>query len=81
VYECKDTRTITIKTGTGGVTATMLATGVSTNLVESRSALNTLVAPNPGNSWRLTDPDGGTLTGPTLLGPVTFSSMGTLVRG
>jgi hypothetical protein len=79
-YEYNDTRMITIKTGSGGVTATMLASGVSTNLVGSRYAANTLVARNPANSWRLTDADAGTLTGPSFLGPVTFSSMGNLVR-
>jgi hypothetical protein len=79
-YEYSDTRNVTVKTGSGGATTTLLATGVPTNLVGNPAASNTLVARNPANAWRTTGPNAGTVSGPTLPGTVSYSAIQNLVR-
>jgi hypothetical protein len=80
-YEYNDTRSLTINTGPGGVTANILGTGVNLTLAGNRNANNTLVGPNAPSTWTLTDRNSGTVSSPSLRGRITFYSMPNLAGG
>jgi hypothetical protein len=81
-YEYDDTRTVTIKTGAGGVNASVSNTGVPTvALVGNANAVNTLVGSDSDNTWTITDANAGTLTGSVIVGRISFSDFQNLAGG
>jgi hypothetical protein len=73
---------IMLNGGSGGDTFTVPSLSSGTTLtLTGGSGSNTLIGSNAGNSWEVTAPDTGLLSGPAYPSPVSFQQVGNLTAG
>jgi hypothetical protein len=74
-----DTTVVNINFGLGGVSATVLGTGVPTNLNGNAAATNTLVGGNVNTTWNITGTNAGTISNVNVF--ASFTSFQNLTGG
>jgi hypothetical protein len=80
-YKYSDTRALNLKTGGGVVNVTVKGTYDPVALIAKPLATTTLIGSNASNTWTLTDPNVGTLSGPAVYGRVSFYDVPNLTGG
>jgi hypothetical protein len=81
-YEYNDTRTATIRSGSGGVNVLVASSGEPViTLIGNPAGVNTLVGAGAACTWTLTDANSGTLGGSAIGSSVAFSAFQNLTGG